>query len=56
MQMSTKGSIVVACGEDILLFAGGLQFEEKIDFKGDTIIPRPSMKSTLGRGRSDPIS
>lgn len=55
MHVSSKGSIVVAYRTEIIVFAGGLEFEEKISCKGDAIVPRPSMKSTLGRGRSDPI-
>lgn len=56
IHVSSKGSIIVAYRTELIIFAGGLEFEEKISWKGDTIAPRPSMKSTLGRGRSDPTS
>lgn len=52
----SKGSIIIAYRTEVIIFAGGLDFEDKISWKGDTIVPRPSMKSTLGRGRSDPTS
>lgn len=56
VHVSSKGSIIVAYRTEVIVFAGGLDFAEKISWKGDTIAPRPSMKSTLGRGRSDPTS
>lgn len=56
IHVSSKGSIIIAYRTEVIVFAGGLDFEEKISWKGDTIVPRPSMKSTLGRGRSDPLS
>ena len=55
IHVSSKGNIVIAYRTEVIVFAGGLDFEEKIGWKGDTIASRPSMKSTLGRGRSDPI-
>ncbi|CAF9932101.1 hypothetical protein IMSHALPRED_008796 [Imshaugia aleurites] len=56
IHVSCKGSIVVAYRTEVVIFAGGLDFVEKISWNGDTIVPRPSMKSALGRGRSDPNS
>ena len=55
MHVSSKGSIIIAYQTQVIVFAGGLDFEEKLSWKGETITPRPSMRSTLGRGRSDPI-
>ena len=52
MEVTCKGSIIVAFGTEVAVFVGGLDFEEKIDWKGDTSTPKLSMKSTLGRGRS----
>ncbi|KAL8832477.1 MAG: hypothetical protein Q9191_000247 [Dirinaria sp. TL-2023a] len=54
MDVSSKGSIIVAHRTEVAIFAGGLEFEDKLSWEGDTIVPRPSMKSTLGRGRSAP--
>ena len=56
LRVSSKGSIIIAYRTEVVIFVGGLDFEEKISWKGETIFPRPSMKSTLGRGRSEPIS
>ena len=56
VQVSSNGSIIIAYRAEVIVFAGGLSFEEKISWKGDTITPRPSMKSTLGRGTSNPLS
>lgn len=56
MHVSSKGSLIIAYKTQVVIFAGGLDFEEKIGWEGDTITPRPSMRSTLGRGRSDPVS
>ncbi len=55
IHVSSKGSIIVAYRTDVIIFTGGLDFVEKVSLKGETILARPSMKSTLGRGRSDPI-
>lgn len=55
MDVTCKGSIIVAFRTEVIIFAGGLEFEEKISWKGDTVVFRPSMKSTLGRGRSAPV-
>ena len=56
VHVSSNGSIIVAYRAEVIVFTGGLSFEEKISWKGDTIAPRPSMKSTLGRGTSNPLS
>lgn len=56
MDVTSKGNIIVAFRTEVIIFVGGLDFEEKISWKSDTVVPRPSMKSTLGRGRSAPIS
>lgn len=55
MDVTCKGSIIVAFRTEVIIFTGGLEFEEKIGLKSDTVVPRPSMKSTLGRGRSAPV-
>ncbi len=55
MDVTCKGRIIVAFRTELIIFVGGLDFEEKISWKGDTIVSRPSMKSTLGRGRSAPV-
>lgn len=55
MEVTCKGSIIVAFRTEVIIFVGGLDFEEKISWKDDMIVPRPSMKSTLGRGRSAPV-
>ena len=54
MDISSNGSIIVAYRTEVIIFAGGLDFDEKISWKDETIVPRPSMRSTLGRGRSAP--
>ena len=55
MHVSPKGSIIIAHRTMVIIFTGGLDFEEQISWKGDTVVSRPSMRSTLGRGRSDPL-
>lgn len=56
IHVSSKGNVIVAYRTEVIIFAGGLDFVEKISWKGDTIVTKLSMKSTLGRGRSDPTS
>ena len=41
IHVSSKGSIIVAYRTEVIMFAGGLDFVEKISWKGDTIAPRP---------------
>ena len=55
IQVSSKGSVIVAHRTMVIIFTGGIDFEEQISWKGDTAVSRPSMRSTLGRGRSDPL-
>ena len=54
--VSPKGNVFIAYKDELIIFSGGLDFEDKIGWKGDSIAPRLSMRSTLGRGRSDPLS
>ena len=50
IHVSSKGNILIAYRTAVIIFAGGLDFEEKISWKGDTIVSRPSMRSTFGSG------
>ena len=56
MFVSPKGSVFIAYKDQVIVFSSGLDFEEKISWKGDSVTSRLSMRSTLKREISNSLS
>jgi len=52
MLITARGSIVLAHGDELVVFKNGLEFEEEVELEKRMNSPRPSTKLALRRASS----